>query len=233
MLRIILFLFLSCNVLAARVRHLEVTKDEIVPVRTSIGIATIIQVPDRPNSVVVGDQDSFKVEYLDQAITIKPIVGGARSNLYVYTDYRRFNIELITGPQAVSDYVVYLKQPKTKKPDPVQWKQFSNSLSNDEIRLAVKRIGTFNKEIFLVEFELTSKSQLTFKPDWLWLTQSGEFRPIHNLVLSSLDLKAGRKVSGLMQVRKIDLNPSENLRIEVRRTKTTFLTLPKAGSWSL
>jgi hypothetical protein len=233
MLKIILFLFLSGNVFAARVRHVEVTKDEIVPVRTSIGIATIIQVPDRPNSVVVGDQDSFKVEYLDQAITIKPLVSGARSNLYVYTDYRRFNIELITGPQAVSDYVVYLKQPKTKKPDPVQWKQFSNSLSNDEIRLAVKRIGTFNNEILLIEFELTSKSKLKFRPDWLWLTQNGEFRPIHNLVFSALDLNAGKKVSGLMQVRKIDLNPMENFRIEVRRSKITFLTLPKVGSWSL
>jgi hypothetical protein len=221
------------NAWGAKVRHVEVTKDEIVQVRTSIGIATIIQVPDRPNSVVVGDQDSFKVEYLDQAITIKPLVSGARSNLYVYTDYRRFNIELITGPQAVSDYVVYLKQPKVKKPDAVQWKKYSNSLTNDTLRLSIKRIGTLQKEICLVEFELTSKSHLTFKPDWLWLSQGGEIRPIHNLVFSSLEIRPGQKVSGLLQIRKIDLLASENLKLELRRTKTTFLTLPKVDSWNL
>ena len=216
-----------------KVKEIEVAKDKIVTVRTSIGIATIIQVPDRPNSVVVGDQESFKVEYLDQAITIKPLVGGARSNLYVYTDYRRFNIELITGPQASADYVVYLKQPKSKKPDPVSWKRFSNSLTNDFIKLEVKRIGTFKDEILLIEFDITSKRKLLFNPEWIWLTQSAETRPIHNLVLSSLELQPGKKISGLMQIRKGDISPFDNLRLEMRRQRTTFLTLPKVKSWSL
>jgi type IV secretory pathway VirB9-like protein len=71
-----------------RVRRVQVQSDQIVTIKTAIGIATIIQVPDRPNSIVVGDLSAFKVEYLDQAITIKPLHSGARSNLYVYTDYR-------------------------------------------------------------------------------------------------------------------------------------------------
>ena len=233
MLRLIFVVFLMNNAWGAKVRHVEVTKDEIVPVRTSIGIATIIQVPDRPNSVVVGDQDSFKVEYLDQAITIKPIIGGARSNLYVYTDYRRFNIELITGPQAVADYVVYLKQPKVKKPDPVKWKKFSNVLTNDSVKFWIKRLGSFHGDILLIEFELTSKKSLLFKPDWLWLTQDGEIRPIHNLVFSSLDLQAGKKVSGLLQIKRTDIDPFREFRMEIRRTKSSYLTLPKVGSWSL
>lgn len=233
MIRLITALLLVNNAWASKVRHVDVNKDEIVSVRTSIGIATIIQVPDRPNSVVVGDQESFKVEYLDQAITIKPLVGGARSNLYVYTDYRRFNIELITGPQVNADYVVYLKQPKTKKPDPVSWKRFSNSLTNDSIKLETKRIGTFKDEILLIEFDITSKKKLVFKPEWMWLTQSAETRPIHNLVLSSLELLPGKKISGLMQIRKGDISPFEGLRLELRRQRTTFLTLPKVRSWSL
>ncbi|MEN0057571.1 MAG: hypothetical protein AAGB31_01955 [Bdellovibrio sp.] len=43
----------------ARVRTVEVKKDQIVTVRTALGVATIIQVPDRPNSLVVGDQSAF------------------------------------------------------------------------------------------------------------------------------------------------------------------------------
>ena len=218
---------------ASRVKHVEVKNDEIVAVRTSIGIATIIQVPDRPNSVVVGDQDSFKVEYLDQAITIKPLVGGARSNLYVYTDYRRFNIELVTGPQAIADYVVYLKQPKTKKPESVAWRKFYNSLTNDEIKLEVKRVGAFKSNLLLVEFDLSSKKKSTLRPEWIWLSQSGETVPIHNLVFNGLEFVPGKKISGLIQVRKNDLHSFDPLKLEFRRQKTTFLTLPKVSSWNL
>lgn len=84
-----------------RVRRVQVQGDRIVTIRTAIGIATIIQVPDSPNSVVVGDQSTFKVEYLDRAITIKPLTFGAKSNLYVYTDWKRYNVQLISGSEAV------------------------------------------------------------------------------------------------------------------------------------
>src|SRR5690606_17824343 len=94
---------------SGRVRKVEVKPDQIVTVRTAIGIATIIQVPERPNSIVVGDQSAFKVEYLDQAITIKPLHGSAKSNLYIYTDYRRFNVQLVTTSEPAADYVVYLE----------------------------------------------------------------------------------------------------------------------------
>jgi type IV secretory pathway VirB9-like protein len=98
----------------ARVRTVEIKKDQIVTVRTALGVATIIQVPDRPTSLVVGDQTAFKVEYLDQAITIKPLHGGARSNLYIYTDYRRFNVQLMTTTEVSADYVVYLESQNAK-----------------------------------------------------------------------------------------------------------------------
>ncbi len=151
----------------------------------------------------------------------------------VYTDYRRFNIELITGPQSSADYVVYLKQPKTKKPDPVVWRPFKNAVTNDFVQLVVKRIGIFKDEILLIEFDLTSKKKLAFNPEWLWLTQSGETRPIHNLVFSSLELSQGNRITGLMQVNKRDVSVSEHLKLELRRERTTYLTLPKVKTWSL
>ena len=111
---ILLVTFPVASFASERVRHVAVQKDQIITVRTAIGIATIIQVPDRPNSVVVGDQNAFKVEYLDQAITIKPLHGGAKSNLYVYTDWRRYNVQLITGAESSADYVVYFDSQKEK-----------------------------------------------------------------------------------------------------------------------
>ena len=220
-----------------RVRRVSVQGDQIVTVQTSLGIATIIQVPDRPNSVVVGDQDSFKVEYLDQAITIKPLSGGAKSNLYIYTDWRRFNVALISGSEAVADYVVYLDIPKAKpqttsnKESGIRWTDFKNSLKSDTISLSVKRVGKTKEGILLVEFLVSSTTKEAFKPEWLWITQSGEMRPIHNLFMSALEVAPQRPISGVLQMREIDLNTNEPFRVELRRKKTSYLTIQKVTSW--
>lgn len=220
-----------------RVRRVSVQGDQIVTVKTSLGIATIIQVPDRPNSVVVGDQDSFKVEYLDQAITIKPLSGGAKSNLYIYTDWRRFNVALISGSEAIADYVVYLDIPKEKpqttssKDSGIRWTDIKNSLKSDTLSLSIKRVGKTKEGILLVEFLVLSTTKEAFKPEWLWITQSGEMRPIHNLFMSALEVTPQRPISGVLQMRQIDLNINEPIRVELRRKKTSYLTIQKVTSW--
>ncbi len=220
-----------------RVRRVPVQGDQIVTVRTSIGIATIIQVPDRPNSVVVGDQDAFKVEYLDQAITIKPLSGGAKSNLYIYTDWKRYNVELVSGQEAIADYVVYLDNPKEKnatKSSPesgIKWIHFKNTLRNESLQLFVKRLGRAKDGILLVEFLVSSKKKEVFKPEWLWVTQDGETRPIQNLLLSALDASPQRGILGILQIREADLNTSEPMRLELRKSKISYLTIQKVNSW--
>lgn len=234
MVKLILVLIsISLPTFAARVRNIEVMKDQVVTVRTSLGIATIIQVPDRPNSVVVGDLDAFKVEYLDQAITIKPLTGSAKSNLYVYTDWKRYNVELVTGSQQDADYVVYLKNPKQKLSERLRWKKFTNILRNEGITLTVSRLGKLLNELYLVEFSLSSEKQVEFRPEWIWITQGDQHRPIRNLILSDLALRPGSKVQGLLQVEASALDPSSPFRIELRRRKSSYLSVPKAVSWNI
>lgn len=220
----------------SRVRHVEVVGDQIVTVRTSLGIATIIQVPDRPNSVVVGDQDAFKVEYLDQAITIKPLMSGAKSNLYVYTDYKRFNVELISGTEDSSDYVVYLDFPKEKKlkgtvDTNVNWFTFSNQLKNEHLELSVRRIGKVKDGILMIEFEFKSSAKEKINPEWVWLSQNDNTKPIHNLIFSSLEVSKGKTVSGVIQILEKDLDSSQPFKIELRRKKTSYLTVKKVEAW--
>lgn len=231
---LVLFFLLYFQVSHAsqKVKHVEVNGDQIVTVKTSLGIATIIQVPDRPNSVVVGDQDSFKVEYLDQAITIKPLVPGARSNLYVYTDWHRFNVELVSGPQSLADYVVYLKlkPKKEKQKSAIKWRKFNNHLNNGNFRLRVKKIGTVENGMGLVEFEIISSKEEQLNPEWIWLSQDGEIKPIHNLVLSGLVAGPKKVITGLMQLNLSEF-AKDAVKIEMRRKKTSFLTLPRIDSW--
>jgi hypothetical protein len=229
----ILLITLSLPGLASgKVRKIEVKADQIVTVKTAIGIATIIQVPDRPNSIVVGDQAAFKVEYLDQAITIKPLHGGAKSNLYIYTDYRRFNVQLVTAGEPAADYVVYLENPREKpRASLISWTKFRNHLKNDELRLDTKRIARTKDNVLLVEFEISVDTKLKFHPEWMWLTQDGITRPIHSLALSSQDLRAGEPIQGVMQILKDDISETTPLRIELRRKRISYLSLPKVAAW--
>jgi hypothetical protein len=229
---ILIFTFpLSINA-AEKIRRFVLKTDQIATVRTAIGIATIIQVPDRPNSIVVGDQSAFKVEYLDQAITIKPLRGGARSNLYIYTDYRRFNVQLVTAHESIADYVVYLENPKTKqKSSPISWMKFKNHLKNDGLVFETKRLARTRDGVMLIEFEIRSKKREKLKPEWIWLTQKGITRPIHGLALSGQQLIPGQTVKGIMQVLRPDISDKEPFRIELRRSRISYLTLPKVTTW--
>jgi hypothetical protein len=203
-----------------------------VTVRTALGVATIIQVPDRPNSLVVGDQSAFKVEYLDQAITIKPVRNNVRSNLYIYTDYRRFNVQLVTTTEGAADYVVYLENPKSKvKSSKIGWRTFHNHLKNKPFTLRIKRIANTIDGILLVEFEVRSSSKAKFNPAWIWLTQKGVMKPIHSLALSSESVDSKHPIKGIMQIRRHDISSSENLRIELRRKRISYLTIPKRIAW--
>lgn len=217
-----------------RVRHIECHTDQIITVRTALGIATIIQVPDRPSSVVVGDQDKFKVEYLDQAITIKPLRAGAKSNLYVYTDYQRYNVQLVTGAESSSDYVVYLENLKTKQKEksvPLKWTTLVRSAANSEIIFETKRLGRANEGAILIEFQIKALRKVMLNPEWIWITQNSMARPIQNLFLAKLELSAGDRTQGVIQILWRDIDPTKPLRLELRRQKTSVLIIPKVDQW--
>ncbi len=232
----IISLFLLATVTAvpnvyAQVRALTIDSDQIALVKTSLGIATIIEVPDKPNSVVLGDQSAFKVEYLDKAITIKPLRNNAKTNLYVYTDWRRFNVQLVTGPQQNADYVVYLKNKATKKPkSKFKWMKFSNYLKNNPMRLEVSRVGRIG-HARLIQFKVKSSEEIEFRPDWIWITQDHIVRPIQSLQLSEVTVKPGQAITGTIQLMSHDINDKQPIRIEMRRKRISYLTVPKATSW--
>lgn len=214
----------------ARVRKVEVKTDQIVSVRTAIGVATIIQVPDRPTSLVVGDSESFKIEYLDQAITIKPLRSNARSNLYIYTDWRRFNVQLVAGPEASADYVVYLTSPvKVPANNVIVWSDVPLSTKADGLTLSLRRVGHLKGEYVFLDFQLSGRA-VQIDPGWFWLTQSGKVRPVHKLALSKLSLDQDAPTEGLVQIRLKDISRIE-LNIEVRRKKNITLKIPREILW--
>lgn len=226
----------ATNAVSAKVRRVLISQDQIAVVHTAVGIATIIQVPDRPNSLVVGDTEAFKVEYLEQAITIKPLHAGARSNLYIYTDYRRFNVQLVTGPEGAADYVVYLDIPKEKErikePRPgLLWTRFHSKFSNESTSVEVTRLGRTNDGILVIEFRISGTRREDIDPKWFWLTQDGKTKAIHRLILSSLKVDPKNSVDGMIQVLKSDLTETVPLIFELRRKQNSSTKIPAVKSW--
>lgn len=224
----------------SQVRRTVAPQDQIITVKTALGIATIIQVEARPTSVVVGDLDSFKVEYLDEAITIKPLSYGAQSNLYIYTEWRRYNVRLVSVPKEQADFVVYLEgsqavdaksAPPKRDSVSVTWIAVNRHLTNDELRMTVKQKLASPDGLLWIAFAVTSTKEGIFDPAWLWITQNGKTRPIHSLVLSSVDMKPKIDIDGLMQIKRSDLSLKEPFRIELRRKRTSYLTLESVDQW--
>jgi hypothetical protein len=221
-----------------KVRRIEVKKDQIVLVKTAPTIATIIQVPDRPNSVVLGNQGAFQIEYLDTAVTIKPLTSRSKGNLYIYTDYRRYSVELVTGSESAADYIVYFddaksipKEPRTTPETGVRWRSLNSSLINDDLSFSADRIGERLDGYYLVEFTLSGKRGARIDPAWFWITQGGKSKPIHNLFLSALIYPKNGSVSGTIVLLRKDFGTADPIRVEIRRRKTAALLIPKVALW--
>jgi hypothetical protein len=221
----------SSAVAGVKVRKVHLKRDDIAIVKTAVGIATIIQVPDRPTSVVLGDTNAFKVEYLENAITIKPLGHSSKSNLYIYTDSRRFNVSLITSLQVEADYVVYL-EPEPSKPDPTsdRWRPYAVEKISEPLRFNIKRLGK-SGELLLLEFTITSSESKPISPNWIWITQHGRTVPIESLSLSGLQLTANTNVSGLISLRKSETRLNQSLTLEFRSPKPISVKLPEVSQW--
>lgn len=214
-----------------RVRKLHMKPDDIALVHTAVGIATIIQVPDRPTSVVLGDTNVFKVEYLDTAITIKPLSHSAKSNLYVYTEARRFSVSLVTSPQVNADYIVYLySENQLPSPPKERWRKLGSEKHGGDIKLVVRRLGTIENYL-AIDFALSSKKDISFGPEWIWVTQGGKTIPIQSLNLSGVRLSSKNDIQGGLTIRREDLLGHEALVLEVRSPTPFVMKLPGVSSW--
>ncbi len=97
-MRAVLAIFFASIIISSngfsQIRKATSKEDDISTVKTALGIATILQLPEVIQSAIIGDQSGFKIEYLDKAVTIKPLRWGAKTNLYLVTESNQIQIGL-------------------------------------------------------------------------------------------------------------------------------------------
>lgn len=217
-------LFLT-QVSFANVKTVTPKGDEILEIKTALGIATIIQIPDAIHSAIIGDQSAYRIEYADKAVTIKPLRYGAKTNLYLFTQKKRYNLRLETVPQDRAFYIIYVKDREIG--GSLNWKPINKTVVGKAATLKIVRIGTTRDGFLLLDLEVTPKGILKIGASDFWLRQATVSKPINSLFLSRSSVQKGQVAYVGMSVQKSELanrnlnvdfeSKEERLRIELSK----------------
>lgn len=91
-----LFMLFVSKAFAAEVRTVRLSDERVAEIRVS-SRGTVLSFPIRPTKVILGKQQAFGIEYVENDLAITPLGGAVRSHLFVYLYGRRFTFDLIGG----------------------------------------------------------------------------------------------------------------------------------------
>lgn len=102
---------LLCVPMVARaggIRTVQVNDKKMQRVYLKMGRATVLRFTSKPKKVVIGNQNYYAVEFIDNDLTIQP-QGRVATNLFVYTPYRTYGFNLRVCSNCRSDDLVFVK----------------------------------------------------------------------------------------------------------------------------
>lgn len=93
---LVLALLLGKGAIAGTVRTIGVNNDSMAPIYVRLGKSTVLRFSDKPRKVVVGNQNYYGLEFIENDLAIQPL-GGVSTNLFVYTERRTYGFILTPG----------------------------------------------------------------------------------------------------------------------------------------
>lgn len=108
----ILFIVLFCSVLSYgftykdKILYDSPTEDDIIIVNLSLGRMTVLSFSDEVIVVTGGDDELFKVERTQKDVYIKPLFDQGESNLFCWTEKKRYNFHLVIDNVEKVNYVI-------------------------------------------------------------------------------------------------------------------------------
>ncbi len=192
---------------AKGVKTISVDESEVAQVRVSLGYSTLLQFDSRPVQAIVGDQDSFKVEYVGNSIAIKSLMSGVSTNLFVITEYGKFNFRISSGRGFEPDYILKIKRKSSAVPDAssgIITKPVGTSRTFGGITLRLISVASAKMNAPMIySFELSSKDKkINFQPGDFEVLQSGRSLPIENIYIERLSLDKGQRLFGMVHVKR-------------------------------
>lgn len=209
-------IFFARTTLGGSIREVQSSPKNLISIRTALGFSTILEFPLKPLSAVLGDQDAVKLEYIGESITLKPLAGNVRTNLFVFTQTGRYAFSIQNSLSASVDYIVRVRDPQpatmevTDRHASISFREKSIQRKNtlDGVSVLVSRLRLSKDEAnprsaSLVEFEISSnKSVYEFKPSSIALKQGGRFLVAESITIDrpwiARDLPSSKGVIALL-----------------------------------
>jgi hypothetical protein len=198
-----LLLIFTFQARANPTKSISLKDNQVTTIKTAPGYSTILQFDSRPLSVILGDQDAFKVEYIGNGLAIKPILKHSRSNLFVFTVNDRFNFKVVTTSSNDVDYIVQVKK-KTESPKKI----LNKRVTSQGIEFIIKKSEILENKDLLISFSISSKNKkIRVLPKSFGIAQNERWLSIENLTISSFNLPA----LGTISISSSDFNPNKPL----------------------
>ena len=159
-LMLIMFMFLSNPLWAGEPgRYVEMPKvsyekpleQEVLKVNTALGYCTVLEFPEKPMLVTVGDNALIQVEIPQnsKSVVIKPMQQKGETNLFVFTPSQRFNYSVTIGDPAQVDYVLGSKLSLNNGNEHKEKLTFGTVLKMARSYTALKNLGVINQREFV------------------------------------------------------------------------------------
>ena len=104
-----------CHIaLANGVRTILVKPNSIEPIYLSMGKSTVLRFRDHPRKIVIGNQNYFGVEFIENDVALQPL-GQIKTNMFVYTENKTYGFYLIVGQGRSDDLAKIEWQPLEMK----------------------------------------------------------------------------------------------------------------------
>jgi hypothetical protein len=208
-------------------RTVQLNADTICTINTALGHSTVLQLENRPVSVVVGDQDAYKVETVGNNITLKPLMPGARSNLFVFFGDRSFTFDLHNTNKTNPDYFVSVRPLSPKavtdpSPPKIVMRLLNARTTVGTQSLQIVSIGTPpSNSAILMRFVLTLGSETKLDDLKIGFIQSNTFFAPSSIHFDQPRGASRNLFSGIALVRRSLYNQKHALFIAARLTDGT------------
>lgn len=87
-------------------RTIRLNEKTVGKITVTPGRTTILSFPSKPTKVILGNQGSYAIEYVDNDIAIAALTQTSKSNLFIYVDNRRYAFDLESIPSGGDEIVI-------------------------------------------------------------------------------------------------------------------------------
>ncbi len=187
---------------ASGIRTAYVNDTRMHSISLKMGKATVLRFTAKPKKVVIGNQNYYSVEFIDNDLTIQPL-GRAETNLFVYTPYRTYGFVLRVCSSCRSDDLVFVKWksnhrfvPKPKRAEAILGFKaigLEFSVGNGMSAVITKTIVDKAKQLRIIDMQLknSSKTKINIASARIVATRRGKPLPKQGYVVEKEELKAG------------------------------------------